>query len=290
MILCVYAKAFEGRTADQIAAAAAAGFEGLELRGDVDGTPLGAVERVAFYEACLRAEDAGLVIATLALGMLDALAGNLDAVKRVGELAAEASARVRLFSSARPGVRSGAEAFGEPSAEQMEQEAERLLACLEAIGAGGVRGAAMLEAEPYSIANTTWRQAQLFELAGTEDVGLNWDFVNGWMGGEHPWPEPWERIAGRLRGVHYKGARAVPLEPNAYASQALPLADDLPHRAMWATWAAAGFDGPVTVDPHYGLFAPVDRFVPEPANPNAEVCRRTLGVMKLLRDEALARG
>ncbi|NWG76157.1 MAG: hypothetical protein HXY24_16415 [Rubrivivax sp.] len=227
-------------------------------------------------------------MSTLALGMIDRLADDLDGLRHVSELATPIGARVRLFSSGRPGVRSGPEAFDEPVDELLEVEAGRLRDCLRALADGGLHGGAMLEAEPYSIANTVARQARLFEFAGADDIGYNWDFVNCWMGGEHPWPEPWRHLAGRLRGIHYKGARAVAGEPWRYASQALPGDDDLSHRAIWATLAASGFDGPITVDPHYGHFAPRDRLVPVPANPEAEICRRTLQTMRALRAEALA--
>jgi len=269
-------------------AAAADGFEGLELRGDVDGVPLTALDADVFRGLLAGAAELGVTIVTLALGMVDGLQHDLAGLRRVGELAGVSGARVRLFSSRRA-ERDGEAVFAEPGADEFAAEAKALRACAEALHAAHPGIAVMLEAEPDSVGNTVARQARLIERAGVE-VGFNWDFVNCWMGGEYPWPDTWQALEGRLLGVHYKAARARPSEPARYASQCLPADSDLPHRAMWATWAASGFSGPVTVDPHYPLFAAVDRFQPEPDNPQAEVCRRTLASMRALRDEAAARG
>lgn len=289
MILGVYAKAFAGSTRAQIAAAGAAGFEGLELRGDVDSMPLTQLPLAEFRELCIAAAEVGLSITTLALGTMQGLVGELDGLKRVGELAAVAGARVRLFSSARPD-RSNPELFlEEPEPDWLEAEAIRLRTCAHTIRETGGGVLVMLEAEPYSIANTIARQAALIEVAGVPEVGFNWDFVNCWRGGEYPWPETWEQLSGKLYGVHMKGACARCRAPQLYASQAVPLLDDLPHLAIWTTLAGTGFDGPITVDPHYQDFAEGDRFEPEPDNPNAELCLRTLTVMQELRDRAFAR-
>lgn len=287
MQLSVYAKAYRGTTSDQIAAAAADGFEGIELRGDVDGQALTALDRDVFRGLLAEAAELGVTIVTLALGMVDGLQHNLDGLRHVGMLAGISGARVRLFSSRRAN-RDGDAVYAEPDEVEFEAEAAALAACAGALHAAHPGIAVMLEAEPDSIGNTVARQARLIEQAGA-DVGYNWDFVNCWMGGEYPWPGTWQLLEGRLLGVHYKAARARLSEPARYASQCLPADSDLPHRAMWATWAAAGFSGPVTVDPHYPLFAASDRFQPEPDNPQAEVCRLTLDSMRALRDEAMAR-
>ena len=287
MLLSVYAKAYAGSTSQQIAAAAADGFEGIELRGDVDGVALTDLDDGAFRNLLSEAADVGVTIVTLALGMVGGLQHNPDGLRRVGELAGVSGARVRLFSSRRA-EREGDAIYREPDAAEFMDEAAALATCAEAIQAAHPGIAVMLEAEPDSIGNTIARQAALIERAGV-DVGFNWDFVNCWMGGEYPWPGPWQTLQGRLIGVHYKGARAKTSEPGRYASQCLPDVSDLPHRAMWATWAASGFSGPVTVDPHYPLFDAADRFDPEPDNPQAEVCRLTLESMRQLRDEAAAR-
>ena len=287
MLLSVYAKAYRGSTAEQIAAAADDGFEGVELRGDVDGVPLTELADVAFRDVLSAAAELGVTIVTLALGMVDGLQHNPDGLRRVGELAGVSGARVRLFSSRRKD-RDADSIHAEPEAAEFADEAAALAACADAIHAAHPGIAVMLEAEPDSIGNTIARQARLIELSGA-DVGFNWDFVNCWMGGEYPWPAPWERLEGRLLGVHYKAARAQPCEPGRYASQCLPAQSDLPHRAMWATWAASGFAGPVTVDPHYPLFAAGDHFDPEPENPQAELCRQTLESMREMRSEAVGR-
>jgi sugar phosphate isomerase/epimerase len=289
MLLSVYAKAFRGSTADQIREAAASGFEGLELRGDVDGVPLGQLPSEQFADLCGQAADLGLLVSTLALGPIGRMRQDLDGLRHIGRLSSLCGARIRLFSSDRPGVGDRRAAYGEPDDGWMADEADGLRECVEALREGNPSSLVMLEAEPNSIANTVARQARLIEAVGLPDVGYNWDFVNCWMGGEHPWPGPWQHLSGHLYGVHYKGAKADPHDPLEYACQAMPGDDDIPHMALWATWAAVGFDGPVTVDPHYGLFGRADRFEPEPDNPNAEVCRRTLHAMIDFRRRALAR-
>ncbi|MCC7492912.1 MAG: hypothetical protein IT204_11210 [Fimbriimonadaceae bacterium] len=288
MILAVYAKAYPGGTADQIAAAAADGFEGLELRGDIDGVPLGQVDADVFRQTCDQAAEAGLQLVTLALGAVDGLAGRRAELRRVGELAGISGARVRLFSSNRPGVQQARDAWEDPSEDLLREEADNLRVCVTALREAWPGVQVMLEAEPISIGNTVVRQARLIELAGVP-VGYNWDFVNCWMGGEHPWPGPWSQLEGNLLGVHYKLALADPYAPAEYASQTRPPHDDLPHGALWSAWAAAGFAGPVTVDPHYGLIAERDRYQPPSAQPTVRLVRETLAVMRQHRDRALAR-
>ncbi|MBI2298297.1 MAG: sugar phosphate isomerase/epimerase [Armatimonadetes bacterium] len=285
MLLSVFAQALGGDIHHQIRTAAALGFEALELRHAVDGVPLGELAVEQFREICESAAEEGLLVATLAVGTLDQLARHEHVLWHLGELAIIAGARVRVFSSIRP---PGANRLSEPDVELFAREAAALRFCAQVIGEASHGGLVMLEAEPDSIANTIARQARLITAAETPEVGYNWDLVNCWRAGEYPWPGPWPLLSERLYGIHLKGAKGAAHNPEEYASMAIPGDDDLPHHAIWATLAAAGFDGPITVDPHYPDFAPADRFDPEPANPDAEVCVRTLAAMQVLRAHALA--
>ncbi len=288
MQLCVYAKAYPGDTANQVRAAADDGFEGVEFRHDLDSTPLTVLDLDVFRAACELAAEAGLAVVTLALGEVRAHAPDQAGLRNVAALAAVSGARVRLFSSARRGSRDLPDCWCEPTEEDFRHEVDDLVTCVRALREGWPGVSVMLESEPYSVANTIARQARLIDTAQVP-VGFNWDFVSTWMGGEYPWPGPWAVVEGRLLGVHYKAARADPHHPERYASQCAPPYDDLPHLAMWSAWAASGFYGPVTVDPHYHHFAAEDRFVPEPEAPTVELCRRSLRIMRDLRERAFER-
>ena len=291
MILSVHLKAFQGDAFAKLESAADAGFEGVELRGDVDGTPLTELTAERMQEVARAASDLGLQVSTLALGPVERHAPDSDGLKKVAALAAEVGARIRLFSSNRPEPEGASDdwALGEPDDDLFDVEAKNLAACVSAIQSEHAEAIVAMEAEPISVANTVERQARLFERAETPSMGFNWDVVNCWMGGEYPWPRSWKTLEGRLFGVHIKGAKANPLRPWRYASQALPGQDDLPHQAMFVTWLASGFNGPITVDPHYNLFAETDHFAPEPEYPDTEVCLRTLEAMKAYREMARQR-
>jgi sugar phosphate isomerase/epimerase len=175
---------------------------------------------------------------------------------------------VRFHSSARP----GGEALGDPPDMLYRLELDGVRTCVETIHAVHPETLVMIEPGRDSVCNTTARLAALLDDLGAPNVGINWDFVNAWRAGEHPWPEPWDHLRGRLYGVHWKGARAEPHEPRRYACHFVPGDDDIQHRSMWATWAAVGFDGPVTADPEYHFFAPRDHFDPEPERPEWVLC------------------
>jgi sugar phosphate isomerase/epimerase len=289
MLLTVPARACGLLLEEQLANAAAAGFEALELRGEVDGVPLTSLDTGAFADLCHGAAALGLTVATLALGTVEELAGNPDGLRRVGELSALVGARVRLLSANRPGVHGAAEARGEPPEMLFEREVELWRACLAALREGNPGALVMIEGRDIGVCNTVARQERLLAALADPMLGYNWDFVACWRGGEHPWPGAWPRLAGRIYGVHYQGAKADPHDPSAYACHALPGDDDIPHRSLWATLAAVGFDGPVTVDPHYQHFGVADRFDPAPDNPTWELCTQTLAKMQDYRRRAWER-
>ncbi|MBI5834887.1 MAG: sugar phosphate isomerase/epimerase [Armatimonadetes bacterium] len=289
MLLSVCVSAFAGTVSEQLAAAAEAGFEAVELRGLIDGQPITQLSVDAFGDVCQLAAEYGLMVATVAVGQVGDLADNAELLRRVGAMSALNGARIRLFSSMRPGVSDASEAGEEPPAMLWEHELKALARCVDAIHAEHAQALVMVESEPVSVANTVALGARLLADLDRPNVGLNWDFVNCWMAGEHPWPGTWVTLRDWLYGVHYKGAKADPFDPTRYASQCLPGDDDIPHRSIWATLAAVGFDGPVTIDPNYAEFRPVDWFEPEPEQPDREIAVRTLPRLAAYRQHAWAR-
>jgi sugar phosphate isomerase/epimerase len=275
MLLSVYPGSFGGDLRDALAAAGAAGFEAVELRHAVDGVPLTTIAPEAFSTVCDLAAEHGLVVATLALGQVAQHAGDPDGLRRVAELSALTGARIRLHSSTRP----GGDRFEEPPEMLYQHELAALRTCLETIQAVNPQALVMIEPSAASVCNTIERLSLLLADVDRPQVGINWDFVNAWRAGEHPWPDPWRHLRGRLYGVHWKGAKADAHDPWRYSCHALPGDDDIPHRSMWSTWAATGFDGPVTVDPEYHLFGPREKLSPEPANPEWELCCEMVKLM-----------
>lgn len=289
MLLSVCTSAFAGTVAEQLAAVSEAGFEAVELRGVVDGVPLTELSVDGFGEVCQTAAEFGLMVATVAFGQVGSLADNDDLLRRAAAMSALGGARIRLFSSFRPGIADRTEAVGDPPAMLWQHELDVLGHCVDTIHAEHPQALVMLESEPVSVANTAVLGARLLDDLGRANVGLNWDFVNCWMAGEHPWPGTWSVLRDRLYGVHYKGAKAGRFDPTRYGSQCLPGDDDIPHRSIWATLAAAGFDGPVTIDPCYAEFAPGDWFSPTPEQPDREIALRTLPRLAAYRQYAWER-
>lgn len=289
MLLSVCQSAFDGSVIEQIAAAAAAGFEALELRSPLDGQPLSALSEAEFAELSQRAADEGLTIATLALGPVDELVAAPDTLRHMAALSGRSGARLRIFSRLRPGVSDPLEAQGEPDQDLWDQELELWGRCQEIVSAENRATLVMLEAEVTSVANTAARAARLLEALDRRCLGYNWDFVNCWRAGEHPWPGPWPYLRGMTYGIHLKGARADRFEPDRYGSQCLPADDDVPHRAICAALVAAGFEGPVTVDPDWSQFLPADRPDPAPATPSAWIAAESLPFMAACRAHAWAR-
>lgn len=289
MLLTVQARAYAGRLADQLRAAAADGFEAVELDSTLDGVPLVELGESQFSDLCGAAAEQGLVIATLGVGAVDALGEQTAGIARLAQLSLASGSRLRLLSSARPGVADRLHAQDDPPEMLFEREVELWRRAVTTIWDANPSALVMVESSPLGVCNTIGRQARLLDALDLPGLGFNWDFVNCWMAGEHPWPGPWELLRGRLYGVHYKAAKADPYNPRLYASQCLPGDDDIPHRSLWATWAAVGYDGPVTVEPQYQHFAAADRFAPEPPDPQREVCARVLERMLDYRRRAWER-
>ncbi|HUW82095.1 MAG TPA: hypothetical protein VMZ31_04765 [Phycisphaerae bacterium] len=102
--------------------------------------------------------------------------------------------------------------------------------------------------------------------------------VNGWRAGEPPWaPGVFDQIAGHIAHIHVKGARAAP--DGSFATMAVPGRDDVPHAELLGALDRSGFDGTVTIDPHYGQFAEADKLT-DVEEPVLEVVRQTLAYLQ----------
>jgi len=141
----------------------------------------------------------------------------------------------------------------------------------------------LVENEPPTLTATVAELGDLMRRACHDHLRVNWDIVNGWRAGEVPWAEGvFDPIAGHVAQVHVKGARAA-ADGTAFATMALPGRDDVPHAAVFRALRASGFDGVMTIDPHYGQFAPADKLT-HVADPVLEVVRQT---MQFLQTEIL---
>ena len=96
MLLSVCTSAFSGTIAQQLSAAAEAGFEAVELRGEVDGQPLTSLSVEAFEDVCQLAAEQGLMVATVALGQLGAMADDDDLLRRAAGMSAVSGARLQI--------------------------------------------------------------------------------------------------------------------------------------------------------------------------------------------------
>ncbi len=86
-------------------------------------------------------------------------------------------------------------------------------------------------------------------------------------------PGVFDQIAGHVVHGHVKVARAAP--DASFTGMAVPSQDDVPHAELLAALTRSGFDGIVTIDPHYGQFAEADKPT-DVEEPVLEVVRRTL--------------
>jgi sugar phosphate isomerase/epimerase len=200
------------------------------------------------YRAAMRARTAHLA----------ALARDLDAP------------HVRVYSFTRPG--------GEVT-DAYRGENARFLSELAAICAARDR-VLVIENEPPTVTATCAELGDLMRRGVPDNLKINWDIVNGWRAGEVPWAAGvFDPIAGHVAHVHVKGARAA--ADGAFRAMALPGADDVPHATLFRALRESGFDGIVTIDPHYGQFAEEDKLTGF-EDPVLEVVRRTLAYLQPL--------
>jgi sugar phosphate isomerase/epimerase len=116
----------------------------------------------------------------------------------------------------------------------------------------------VIENEPPTLTATCIELGDLMSRGVPESLRINWDIVNGWRAGEVPWAAGvFDHIAGCVSHVHVKGARGA--ADGSFAAMAVPGRDDVPHAKILEALFASGFDGVVTIDPHYGQFADADK-------------------------------
>lgn len=192
----------------------------------------------------------------------------------LAELARDLGARhVRVYSFKRPA--------GEIP-ETYRAENARFLSELAALCAERDR-ILVIENEPPTVTATCAELGDLMRRNVPVALKINWDIVNGWRAGELPWaPGVFDHIRGHVAHVHVKGARAAP--DGTFQAMALPGRDDVPHAQIFRDLAASGFDGIVTIDPHYGQFAEADKLT-DVADPVLEVVRRTLACLQGMSGE-----
>jgi sugar phosphate isomerase/epimerase len=231
-------------------------------------------------EAAVRAREAirarGLAVGCVASWGVNPMRGDYDPfdvtyrdtmrarTAHLADLARDLGARhVRVYSFKRPA--------GEIP-ETYRAENARFLSELAEICAGRER-VLVIENEPPTVTATCAELGDLMRRDVPPSLKINWDIVNGWRAGELPWGEGvFAQIAGHVAHVHVKGARAAP--DGSFHSMALPGRDDVPHAALFRALAQSGFDGIITIDPHYGQFAAEDRLTGV-EDPVLEVVRRT---------------
>ncbi|MEZ5865741.1 MAG: TIM barrel protein [Geminicoccaceae bacterium] len=108
----------------------------------------------------------------------------------------------------------------------------------------GRRAGALIETEEGFWADTGANSAALVRAAGDVGLGINWDPANSLCGGDHPYPDGYEALAGLVRNVHFKDARATPAGGEFVADG----------EVGWAGQIAAlkrdGYGGYIAVEPH----------------------------------------
>lgn len=158
---------------------------------------------------------------------------------------------VRVYSFKRPA--------GRPITEQDRADNAAFLSELAGICAEYGR-VLVIENEPPNLTATCAELGDLMKRAGSAHLKINWDIVNSWNAGELPWQAGvFDSIAGHVAHVHVKGAKSAAGAPDKFGTMALPGVDDVPHLYLLERLAETGFDGIITIDPHYHDFAAADR-------------------------------
>ncbi len=268
-------------------ALAGIGLDTVDLRSKIGGH---GVDTLA-GDAAARAREAllarGLAVGCVASWGVNPMSGDYDPrdpayraamrarTAHLADLAAFFGARhVRVYSFKRP-AGEVTEAYRADNARFLGELAQL---CAE-------RGCVLVvENEPPTITATCAELGDLMRRDVPAALKINWDIVNGWRAGEPPWGGGvFEAIAGHVAHVHVKGARATP--DGRFAGMALPGEDDVPHARLLNALGAGGFDGVITIDPHYNQFAEADKLVGV-EDPALEVVRRTLAYLQEIMEPA----
>jgi sugar phosphate isomerase/epimerase len=285
MLLSAFTDILDLPFADSVRALKDLGLTCVDLRTKLGPYTVDTITPDTAEQTARELQRQGVRVASIASWGVNPMNGGYDPFspdyrktmrERVTHLAAFAelvgAAHVRIYSLTRPGG---------PIEDTCRDANAAFLAELAGLCAGfGVT--LLVENEPPTMTATCAELGDLMRRANHPHLKVNWDIVNGWRAGEVPWsPGVFENIAGQIAQIHIKGARANP--DGSFHSMAIPGADDVPHATLFQSLRKSGFDGVLTIDPHYNQFAPEDRLDNVP-NAVLEVVRRTItflnGVLK----------
>lgn len=141
----------------------------------------------------------------------------------------------------------------------------------------------LLENEPESLTSNCLELGRFLYRVDHPSLNAAWNFVKCWQAGEYPDATTYAYIAGTVRHVYVRGARADKSDPTTFATFALPGADDLQHPALLGLLLREDYEGYATIDPHYSGFAPedqikgVERGAAEAVFRTADYLRQTTG-------------
>lgn len=262
-------------------ALAGIGLGTVDVRSRIGRKSVDTLEGDAAGRAGEAIRSRGLAVGTVASWGVNTMNGDYDPAsiahrREMRELTAHLSDLARLLGARNVRVYSFTRPEGDVTESHRADNAE-FLSELAAVAAERGR-VLVIENEPPTLTATCRELGDLMRRAGSDSLKVNWDIVNGWRAGELPWGKgAYDEIAGHVATIHVKGARAG--ADGSYATMAVPGDDDVPHAELLARLLASGFDGTVTIDPHYGDFAPGDRLGGHD-DPVLEVTRRTLAFLE----------
>lgn len=143
------------------------------------------------------------------------------------------------------------------------------------------------EVAPAAVGTATELEVLLNEVDHPA-VRANRDIDNGWRSGELPTVAYARLLAGKVAGLHIKGARPDRDGAKKFGAMALPGADAFDHVGIFRALKENGFDGVMTMDPHYGEFRPGDQ-LRDCAAPCSEIVRRSkMNLERILVEAGIA--
>lgn len=267
---------------DALDALASIGLDTIDLRSRIDNDNVDTLTGAAARRVAEAISSRGLRVASVASWGVNTLNGEYDPADvghrqamrartaHLAELAAMLKApHVRVYSFKRPVDRAITE---HDRADNAVFLSELAAVC------GRFDRTLLIENEPPTLTSTCVELGDLMRRDVPDNLRINWDIVNGWRADEIPWADGvFEAIRGCVGQVHVKGARAQ--SDGRFATMALPGQDDVPHARLLGRLRTSGFDGVITIDPHYPQFLPEDRLTGH-EDPVLEVVRLTVGYLR----------
>jgi 3-dehydroshikimate dehydratase len=286
MKLSVFTDIFAGDFDDALKTVSSLGFTQVDLRSRIGEYNVDTLPRSEFAALRKKIESHGLSVACVASwgvnpghGKYEALSAehrrkSRENVEHLVELSSAVGCRhIRVYSLKRPQG---------PLTEEYLNYNATMLSEFAAI-ASAKNCVLVIENEPFAVTGTCVELADLMRRKISPSLKVNWDIVNGWRMGEQPWtPGRLDGLRGEIVHAHVKGARGTP--DGKFASMALPGADELSHAQIFEMLYAAGFDGTVTIDPHYSEFNDADK-LHVAGDPVIEVVRWTKTFLENLNVE-----